>query len=65
MEEADASPATADALVARASTAGSSAVFGDTVPAALRRPIGSSLHTGVVAIDALTPIGRGQSMALF
>ena len=33
--------------------------------AAQRRPIGASLHTGVVAIDALAPIGRGQSMMLF
>lgn len=42
-----------------------SQVFAEPVPAAGRRPIGSSMHTGVVAIDALTPIGRGQSMALF
>jgi len=40
-------------------------VFAEPVPAARRRPIGASLHTGVVAIDALTPIGRGQSMMLF
>ena len=40
-------------------------VFGEPVPQARRRPVGSSLHTGVVAIDALTPIGRGQSMMLF
>lgn len=40
-------------------------VFADPVSAARRRPIGSSLHTGVVAIDALAPIGRGQSMMLF
>lgn len=29
------------------------------------RPIDRSLHTGTLAIDALTPIGRGQSMMLF
>ena len=29
------------------------------------RPIDSSLHTGTLAIDALTPVGRGQSMMLF
>ena len=40
-------------------------VFGEPVPAARRRPIGSSLHTGVVAIESLAPIGRGQSMMLF
>lgn len=40
-------------------------VFGPPVSAAQRRPIGASLHTGVVAIDALAPIGRGQSMMLF
>lgn len=40
-------------------------VFAPPVTAAQRRPIGASLHTGVVAIDALAPIGRGQSMMLF
>ena len=40
-------------------------VFAEPVAQAKRRPIGASLHTGVVAIDALTPIGRGQSMMLF
>lgn len=53
------------ALLARADEHDATAVFGQPVPAAGRRPIGSSLHTGVLAIDALTPIGRGQSMALF
>mmetsp|Transcript_9183 Transcript_9183/g.20068 ORF Transcript_9183/g.20068 Transcript_9183/m.20068 type:complete len:329 (-) Transcript_9183:481-1467(-) len=37
-------------------------VFSETVPQAARRPINMPLHTGVVAIDALTPIGMGQSM---
>mgnify|MGYP000847412899 CR=1 FL=1 len=40
-------------------------VFDEPVSAARRRPIGTSLHSGVVAIDALTPIGRGQSMVVF
>ena len=40
-------------------------VFAEPVAAARRRPIGASLHTGVLAIDALAPIGRGQSMMLF
>ena len=35
-------------------------VFADPVPQAGRRTIGASLHSGVLAIDALTPIGRGQ-----
>lgn len=56
----DAKPATEAA--AAASTVD---VFGEPVAAARRRPIGASLHSGVVAIDALTPIGRGQSMMLF
>jgi hypothetical protein len=63
--ELDSEPATAEALVAQGSSDGAVAVFGEPVPAAGRRPIGSSMHTGVIAIDALTPIGRGQSMALF
>lgn len=37
-------------------------IFGAPVGAAQRRPINSPLHTGVVAVDALTPVGRGQSM---
>ena len=40
-------------------------VFDDAVPAPLRKPISTSLHTGVVAVDALTPLGRGQSCAVF
>lgn len=40
-------------------------VFAPPVSVAQRRTIGTSLHTGVVAIDALAPIGRGQSMMLF
>ena len=40
-------------------------VFGEPVGQARRRPIGSPLHTGVVAIEALAPIGRGQSMMVF
>lgn len=28
------------------------------------KPIDQSLHTGTLAIDALTPIGRGQTMLL-
>ena len=40
-------------------------VFREPVSAAQRRPIGTSLHTGIVAIEALAPIGRGQSMMLF
>jgi F0F1-type ATP synthase alpha subunit len=47
------------------SSASAVEVFAEPVPAARRRPIGSSLHTGVIAIDALAPIGRGQSMMLF
>ena len=56
----------AAALTAEAAAAdGAADVFGQPVPQARRRPIGASLHTGVVAIDALAPIGRGQSMMLF
>ena len=51
--------------VASAASSDSVDVFAQPVTAAQRRPIGSSLHTGVVAIDALAPIGRGQSMMLF
>ena len=40
-------------------------VFDDAVPAPGRKPISTSLHTGVVAVDALTPLGRGQSCAVF
>ena len=50
--------------VASAASSDSVDVFAQPVTAAQRRPIGSSLHTGVVAIDALAPIGRGQSMML-
>ncbi len=39
-------------------------VFGAIVPQAERAPISKPLHTGVVAIDALAPLGRGQSMLL-
>ena len=39
-------------------------VFGESLPQKARKPINAPLHTGVLAIDALTPIGRGQSMLL-
>ena len=66
LQDGDLQPITAEALVARAKEENKAVpVFGETVPASGRRPIGKPLHTGVVAIDALTPIGRGQSMAVF
>ena len=37
-------------------------VFGAVIPQSERAPISQPLHTGVVAIDALAPLGRGQSM---
>ncbi|EOD04049.1 hypothetical protein EMIHUDRAFT_107905 [Emiliania huxleyi CCMP1516] len=43
---------------------GGGAVFEERVPQARRVPIGKPLHTGVTAVDALAPIGRGQSMLL-
>ena len=40
-------------------------LFGTPPSQSELRPIERSLHTGSVAIDALTPIGRGQSMMVF
>ena len=57
--------ALADASASVGGGADDMPVFAQPVSAAQRRPIGASLHTGVVAIDALAPIGRGQSMMLF
>ena len=48
-----------------ANGASSLPVFREPVPQQQRKPIGESVHCGVVALDALTPLGRGQSMALF
>ena len=48
-----------------ADVASSLPVFCEPVPQQQRKPIGESVHCGVVALDALTPLGRGQSMALF
>jgi len=39
-------------------------VFADKVPQSRRAPISQPLHTGVLAIDSLAPIGRGQSMLI-
>lgn len=39
-------------------------IFGEVVPQNQRKPINGPLHTGVIAIDALTPVGRGQSMLM-
>jgi hypothetical protein len=44
---------------------GEIAIFDEPVPQTQRKPIGESVHTGIIAVDALTPIGRGQSMAVF
>ena len=52
---------TVDELLARA---GDSQVFAEKVPQSRRAPISQPLHTGVLAIDSLTPIGRGQSMLI-
>ena len=41
------------------------ALFATPPSQAELREIDSSLHTGTLAIDTLTPIGRGQSMMLF
>ena len=41
------------------------ALFGSAAAQTQLKPIDRSLHTGTTAIDALTPIGRGQSMMLF
>ena len=38
------------------------ALFGEPPGQSDLKPICQSLHTGVAALDALTPIGRGQSM---
>lgn len=43
-------------------TKGETEVFAEIVPQYARSPINSPLHTGVVAVDSLTPIGKGQSM---
>ena len=48
-----------------ASVPGGIAVFDEPVPQTQRKPIGESVHSGIIAVDALTPIGRGQSMAVF
>ena len=48
------------------STMAPAAPLFSTAPAqAQLLPINRSLHTGTPAVDALTPIGRGQSMMLF
>lgn len=39
--------------------------FGEAASQAQLKPIERSLHTGTLAIDSLTPVGRGQSMMLF
>ena len=39
-------------------------LFGTPPVQAQLKPIDRSLHTGTAAIDALTPIGRGQSMVI-
>ena len=39
-------------------------VLADPAPTEARQPIYENLHTGVKGIDALTPVGRGQSMLL-
>ena len=44
---------------------GEIAIFDEPVPQTQRKPIGESVHCGIIAVDALTPIGRGQSMAIF
>ena len=48
-----------------ASVPGGIALFDEPVPQTQRKPIGESVHSGIIAVDALTPIGRGQSMAVF
>ena len=40
-------------------------LFGHAPAQGQLKPICRSLHTGTMAIDALTPVGRGQSMMLF
>jgi F-type H+-transporting ATPase subunit alpha len=46
-------------------TAPDAAVFFTPAAQSELKPINRSLHSGTLAIDALTPIGRGQSMMIF
>jgi F-type H+-transporting ATPase subunit alpha len=51
-------------MLAPPSTDLRSHVFAPKVAQSRRAPISQPLHTGVLAIDSLAPIGRGQSMLI-